>query len=91
MLDTAAWSTGGVLISLLLFRALDALLGEDGTFSHWGLGLYAVIWLGLMLAQLVRLERLSGLLNWVRMALAAVFGLIGVGALAVALTLLSPL
>ncbi|WP_415403859.1 DUF2339 domain-containing protein [Tateyamaria sp. SN3-11] len=91
MLDTAAWSTGGVLVSLLLFRALDALLGEDGTFSHWGFGLYAVIWLGLMLAQLVRLERLSGLLNWVRMALAAVFGLIGFGALAVALTLLSPL
>ncbi len=91
MLDTGAWATGGMLASLLLFRALEAALGQDGMFTHWGLGLFAVIWLGLMMAQLIRAERLGGLLVWVRRALAVVFGVIGFCALGVALTIASPL
>lgn len=91
MLDTAAWSTGGTLVSLLLFRMLERMTGTDNNLTHWAMGLYATIWLGLMVAQLLRLQDLGGLLGVVRAALAAVFGLIGFGALALGLTLLSPL
>ena len=91
MLDTAAWSTGGTLVSLLLFRALEQMTGTDNNFTHWAMGLYATIWFGLMTAQLLRLKGLGGLMGIVRAALAAVFGLIGSGALALGLTLLSPL
>ena len=91
MLDTAAWSTGGTLVSLLLFRALERMTGVDHNATHWAMGLYATIWLGLMIAQLLRLEGLGGVLSIVRAGLAAVFGVIGFGALMVGLTALSPL
>ncbi|WP_299688410.1 DUF2339 domain-containing protein [uncultured Tateyamaria sp.] len=91
MLDTAAWSAGGVLVSLLLLRALDAMLDGSGSDTHWAMGLYAVIWLVLALTQLVRLDRLGGRLAIVRAALAGLFGLVGFGALALALTLFNPL
>lgn len=91
MLDTAAWSTGGTLVSLLLFRALERMTGVDHNATHWAMGLYATIWLGLMGAQLLRLQGLGGVLSLVRAALAGVFGLIGVGALVLGLTLFSPI
>ncbi|MEL6620650.1 MAG: DUF2339 domain-containing protein [Pseudomonadota bacterium] len=91
MLDTAAWSTGGTLLSLILFHVLDNWLSANDVVSHWSMGLYAVIWLGLMVTQLIRLEQLGGWLRLVRVALAAVFGLIGLGALGLALTVFNPL
>ncbi len=91
MLDTGAWSTGGTLVSLLLFRALETMTGTDNNATHWAMSLYATIWLGLMLAQLLRLQSLRGLLGIVRAVLAALFGLIGLGALVLGLTVLSPL
>ncbi|MEO0389951.1 MAG: DUF2339 domain-containing protein [Pseudomonadota bacterium] len=91
MLDTAAWSSGGILVTLLLFRALEGALGQDGTFSHWGFGLYAAIWLGLMLVQLIRAQRMGGWLAWVRFGLAGVFGLIAGFAIVIGVTLVSPL
>lgn len=91
MLDTAAWSTAGMVVSLLLIRFLDDVLPGQNTDSHWAMGLFAVIWLGLMLVQLLRIEGLGGILAYVRGALAAVFGLIGFGALVLGMTLLSPL
>ena len=91
MLDTAAWSTGGVLTSILLLRALDNLLGGPGSDNHWAMGLYAVIWLVLSVTQLVRLDRLGGTLAIVRAVLAAVFGVIGLLMVALALTLFNPL
>ncbi|MEM8653100.1 MAG: DUF2339 domain-containing protein [Pseudomonadota bacterium] len=91
MLDTAAWSTAGLLVSLLLMRFLDDVLTGHHTDSHWAMGLFAVIWLGLMLVQLTRIEGLGGILAWVRGLLAALFGLIGLGALALGMTLLSPM
>jgi len=90
MLDTAAWSTAGTLASLLLFRALERVTGVDHNATHWAMGLYATIWLGLMTAQLVRLQGLGGLLSLVRAALAGVFGLVGLGALVLGLTVFSP-
>ncbi len=90
MLDSAAWSTGGLFLSILLFRWLET-VGEGGSqTSHWGLGLTAVIWIGLAFAQVQRLE-LGGRMAWIRVGLAAVFGLIGLAALRAALMEGNPL
>ncbi|MEP5632582.1 MAG: DUF2339 domain-containing protein [Tateyamaria sp.] len=91
MLDTGAWSTGGTLISVLLFRLLENVTGADNNATHWAMGLYATIWLGLMMAQLLRLQSLTGVLSLVRALLAVVFGFTGLGALLLGLTVLSPL
>ncbi|MFL4470449.1 DUF2339 domain-containing protein [Tateyamaria armeniaca] len=91
MLDTAAWSTAGTLVSLLLFRALERMTGVDHNATHWAMGLYATIWLGLMTAQLLRLQELGGLMSLVRAVLAGLFGLVGLGALALGLTVFSPI
>ena len=88
VLDSAAWSTAGLRLSILLFRWLDTLSrGQDE--SHWAMGLYATIWLGLMVAQLQRLP-LGGVLRSARIVLAIVFGLIGYGAILLSLTLMNP-
>ena len=92
MLDSAAWSVGGVLVSLIIFRTIDAYTGVDGDASHWSMGIYAAIWFTLALAQVQRLQ-ITGQ-SWmmqVRMVLGAIFAVIGLGALALALTLFSPL
>lgn len=86
MLDSAAWSTAGLLASILLLRWIKNSIGQDLIESHWTYGLTAAIWLGLALAQVQRSEgRTTGLLDKARWALAAVFGLIGIGALIAAL------
>ena len=92
MLDSAAWSVGGVLVSLIIFRTIDAYTGVDGDASHWSMGIYAAIWFTLALAQVQRLQ-IDGQ-SWmtqVRMVLGAIFAVIGLGALAMAATLFSPL
>ena len=72
LLESAAWATGGILLSLLLLRWLDG-FGEGGADqSHWGLGLLSVIWLLLAFAQVQRFA-LGGRLNPLRMALAVFF------------------
>ena len=92
MLDSAAWSVGGVLVSLLVFRAIDAATGVDGDASHWSMGIYAAIWFTLALAQIQRLQISSqSWMSQVRMVLGAIFAVIGLCALALALTLFSPL
>ena len=90
ILDSAAWSTGGTLLSLMLFRWIDGVApgGSDG--SHWALGLTATIWLGLALAQVQRLVP-EGPLRQVRLGLTAVFGVIGLGALLLAFGDANPL
>jgi uncharacterized membrane protein len=92
MLDSAAWSVGGVLVSLIIFRTIDAYTGMDGDASHWSMGIYSAIWFTLALAQVQRLQ-IDGQ-SWmtqVRMVLGAIFAAIGLGALALAATLYSPL
>lgn len=91
VLDTAAWSTGGTFVSLLLFHALERMTGVDHNQTHWAMGLYATIWLGLMMAQLLRLERLDADIRIALGLLAVFFGLIGFGALLAGLTDFSPL
>jgi uncharacterized membrane protein len=92
MLDSAAWSSGGILICMLLFRFLDDWAGDDGTFSHWAMGIYATILFGLSLAQLQRLDIVGHRMMWMmRVVLSAIFGLLGLGALTLGVTLFSPL
>lgn len=92
MLDSAAWSTAGLAVSLLLLRWIETTVGTNYVETHWSLGLNAAIWLGLALAQVQRTQgQVSGLLNKIRWALATVFGVIGAGALIGALTAYNPL
>ena len=92
MLDSAAWSTGGLTVSLLLLRWIEQSVGENLVQTHWSLGLNAAIWLGLALAQVQRSEgRTAGLLDRVRWIMAAIFGLIGGAALLAALGEANPL
>ncbi|AXI48775.1 DUF2339 domain-containing protein [Sulfitobacter sp. SK012] len=90
ILDSAAWSTGGMFATLLIFRGIDAKVGATTTDSHWALGLYATIWLGVALAQVQRLP-LGGRLRQLRWALTGLFGLIGVGSLWMGATVANPL
>ena len=90
LLESAAWATGGILLSLLLLRWLEE-FGEGGAYSsHWGLGLLAVIWLLLAFAQVQRFE-LGGKLNYIRYLLAAFFGAHGLFRLVESLAEQNPL
>ena len=92
MLDSAAWSTAGLTLSLLMLRWIENSVGAGYVDTHWSLGLNAAIWLRLALAQVQRSEaRTDGLLDKVRWALACVFGLMGAAALLGALTQANPL
>ncbi|MGR3343861.1 MAG: DUF2339 domain-containing protein [Paracoccaceae bacterium] len=68
--ESGIWSILGVLASVLLNRALGSQFE-----SHWGISLFASIWLMLMLVQLYRL-RAGGILRPVRIALAAIYAAI---------------
>ncbi|WP_170331161.1 DUF2339 domain-containing protein [Ruegeria arenilitoris] len=90
LLESAAWATGGILLSLLLMRWLEG-FGEGGAQSSpWGLGLLSVIWLLLAYAQVQRFE-LGGKLNYARYLLAGFFAAHGVVRLAEALIEQNPL
>ncbi|CUK12379.1 putative membrane protein [Ruegeria denitrificans] len=90
LLESAAWATGGILLSLLLERWLQSFGEGNATNSHWGLGLLAIIWLLLAFAQVQRLE-LGGKLNYVRYLLAAFFAGHGLLRLAQAVVEANPL
>ena len=72
LLESAAWATGGILLSLLLLRWLEGFGAGGAEDSHWGLGLLAVIWLLLAYAQVQRFE-LGGKLTYARYLLALFF------------------
>lgn len=92
MLGSAAWSVGGVLVLLIIFRTIDAYTGVYGDASHWSMGIYAAIWFTFALAQVQRLQiDEQSWMTQVRMVLGAIFAAIGSGALALAATLYSPL
>ncbi|RBW53004.1 DUF2339 domain-containing protein [Ruegeria sp. A3M17] len=90
LLESAAWATAGILLSLLLLRWLEG-FGDGGAHdSHWGLGLLSLIWLLLACAQVRRFE-LGGKLNYARYGLALFFAAHGVVRLSQALTEANPL
>lgn len=88
-LESAAWAAGGMTLSLLLYH-LIATFAETSQGTHWSLGLQGTIWAVLALAQLERLK-LQGPLQALRIALATVFGLTGLGFLAAAAGPANPL
>ena len=92
MLDSAAWSTAGLTLSLLILRWIEREVGAGYVDTHWSLGLNAAIWLGLALAQIQRTQgAVTSVLDKFRLVLAAVFTLLGGGALLGALTGANPL
>ncbi|UWR23361.1 DUF2339 domain-containing protein [Sulfitobacter sp. S190] len=92
MLDSAAWSTAGMTLSLLIYRWISAVYDVGRTDTHWSLGLMAAIWFGLALAQVQRTGgRVEGLMDKIRAGLAAVFGFVGLVALVPSLTQQNPL
>ena len=92
MLDSAAWSTGGLTLSLLILRWIEREVGTGYIDTHWSFGLNAAIWLGLALAQIQRTRgAVTSVLDKIRLVLAAIFALLGGGALLGALTVANPL
>lgn len=89
LLESAAWATGGILLSLLLLRWLEGFGRGGAEDSHWGLGLLSIIWLLLAFAQIQRFE-LSGKLKQVRAVLGVFFAAHGLLWLAAALTVANP-
>ena len=92
MMDSAAWSVGGIFVLLILFRIIDASVGGKGHDSHWSMGIYAAIWFTLALAQVQRMEiNNHSWMREVRKVLGAIFAVVGLSTLAAALTMYSPL
>ncbi|MEQ6201493.1 DUF2339 domain-containing protein [Sulfitobacter sp. HNIBRBA2951] len=86
MLDSAAWSTGGLTVSILLLRWIESYAGSNLMTTHWTFGLNAAIWSGLALAQVQRTQGgTEKLLDKARWVLATIFGLIGGSALVTAM------
>lgn len=72
MLETALMSALGVFLSVLLYRAISLWAVEQSITSHWALGIGAMIWLCLGLAQFKRME-IGGHLAKVRLVLGALY------------------
>lgn len=90
-LESAAWSVGGMVLSLTLYHLIEDYAGHAPEDAHWGLGLHATIWIGVALAQLDRLRLAGKVLRRVRIALAAGFGLLAGLFLALAVSFGNPL
>lgn len=90
LLESAVFSTFGLLLSVLLFRGIDALTPQHASVSHWSLGLGATIWIVLGLSQLKRLE-MGGALRALRIVMGTLFLAVGASQLIAALTAYNPL
>jgi uncharacterized membrane protein len=90
LLESAAWAVGGMTASLTVYHLVEAFVGPADADAHWLTGLYATIWIVMALAQLERLK-MGGALRWLRIVLAAGFGLIAIGLITVSLTFGNPL
>ena len=80
--ESTAVGLAAILANVLITRWLtDG--GSQDLASHWGMTLNAMPWLVVMLSQLYR-ARIGGPLRWMRLGLAALSGVIGLGGLAAA-------
>lgn len=89
-LESAAWSVGGMTLSLSVFHMIEHVAGHGLNGLHWQMGLYATIWIALAVAQLHRMK-LGGSLIWLRALLAAVYAVLAIAAIAITLSLANPL
>ncbi len=90
LLESAIFSSAGVLLSLLLYRAIQSLSGQEPTANHWSVGIGATIWIILGITQIRRTE-IGGPLSSVRTVLGFGFLVIGAGSTVLVLTSLNPL
>ncbi|MBS0563196.1 MAG: DUF2339 domain-containing protein [Proteobacteria bacterium] len=89
-LESGGTASAALLVNVALTRWLNG--GEGGLWmlTHWAASLNAMPWLILMLVQLHRLG-LGGALNWLRIAIAAVAGLLALAGIGMAVGPFSPL
>ncbi|PUB15599.1 DUF2339 domain-containing protein [Yoonia sediminilitoris] len=90
LLESAVFTSIAILLSLLLFRAIEYWGTEVDSFSHWALGLGATIWIMLGMGQWRRLQ-IGGPLFVVRAAFGTIFLLIGMVQLGLAVSVMNPL
>ncbi|WP_090200626.1 DUF2339 domain-containing protein [Yoonia tamlensis] len=90
LLESAVFSSSGILLSLLLYRIIEGLSGQTATASHWTVGIGATIWIALGMAQLRRLE-IGGSLAALRKIAAVIFLLMAATQIVLSVTLLNPL
>lgn len=90
LLESAIFSSAGVLLSLLLYRAIQGLSEQDPAANHWSMGIGATIWIILGTAQ-IRRTAIGGPLSSVRTVLGLGFLFIGAAGLLHILTSLNPL
>lgn len=89
LLESAFVSASGILISVLLYRAIEGWGGSSAIESHWSFGLGGTVWLVLGLTQLRRLS-LGGALGKLRVGLAALFLVLAGGQIFAAATEFNP-
>ncbi|GGO55000.1 Uncharacterized membrane protein [Roseovarius pacificus] len=87
VVESGIWTLSAVFACVLLFQ----IMGENDMGSHWGMGLLATVWFASAANQLYRLRMGGRLFKVVRLVLAALFALAGLGAAALQATLLNPL
>lgn len=90
LLESAVFSSVGILLSLLIYRAINSMGGNASVESHWSLGILATIWIALGLTQLRRLS-IGGKLAVLRKILATIFLLIGAVQLVIGVSIFNPL
>jgi uncharacterized membrane protein len=90
ILESAVFSSVGILLSLLIMRSVVTLGGDAALESHWSLGIGATLWSILGLAQLRRLDA-GGTLASVRKGLSILFLGIATVQLTVIVFVLNPL
>jgi uncharacterized membrane protein len=90
LLESAVFSSTGILLSLLLYRIIEYLSGETAMESHWSVGIGATIWIVLGMTQLRRLE-IGGALSMLRKIAAGAFMLVGAVQILLSVTFLNPL
>jgi uncharacterized membrane protein len=92
-LESAVFSTTGLLVSVILYRFIsyqNPVEGAEFAFrTHWGLGLGATTWIVLGIAQLKRLEAGGGL-AFIRKILGSLFLLFGALQLGIAVVIFNP-
>jgi len=88
-LESAALASGGILVSILALRGIEAMGGQTAVESHWSAGIGATIWILVAAAQAARAIG-QGLLSNVQKGLAALFLLFGLAGLFLAVAV-SPL
>lgn len=90
LLESAIFSSTGILLSILLLRTIENWSGGMHTTSHWSVGMAATIWIALGMAQLHRVK-IGGALAKVRIGLGAIFLALGASQILIAAVFLNPL